>query len=318
MKILIGYDGSECAEAALQDLRRAGLPAEAEGLVMSIADVFVRLSINENVDNTFPMFVPAGIRRAHQHAAEAVAEARDVAERAKTRLATNFPGWQLQSESSADSPAWALIKRADHWKPDLIVVGSHGHTAMGGRVILGSVSQRVLYEAHSSVRVARGRAIVDEVPVRIVVGFDGSKNSKAALDAIADRAWPKGSEVRLVAARCQVFSVSVVPQEPEVLKWFDVSNENDLISLRQIFEASADKLRNVGLKVSVVLKKGDPKRLLIEEAESWKADSIFVGAKGLRGIERLLLGSVSAAVAARAHCSVEVVRAKQKRIEGET
>jgi nucleotide-binding universal stress UspA family protein len=60
----------------------------------------------------------------------------------------------------------------------------------------------------------------------------------------------------------------------------------------------------------VQLKKGDPKQILIEEAESWQADSIFVGAKGMRGIERLLLGSVSAAVAARAHCSVEVVRPK--------
>jgi nucleotide-binding universal stress UspA family protein len=48
--------------------------------------------------------------------------------------------------------------------------------------------------------------------------------------------------------------------------------------------------------------------VLITEAEDWDADCIFVGAKGMRGIERLLIGSVSAAVAARAHCSVEVVR----------
>ena len=41
MKILIGYDGSECAEAALEDLQRAGLGAEAEALVMTVADVFV-------------------------------------------------------------------------------------------------------------------------------------------------------------------------------------------------------------------------------------------------------------------------------------
>lgn len=47
---------------------------------------------------------------------------------------------------------------------------------------------------------------------------------------------------------------------------------------------------------------------LVEEAETWNADCVFVGAKGTRGIERLLLGSVSSAVAARAHCSVEVVR----------
>ncbi len=95
------------------------------------------------------------------------------------------------------------------------------------------------------------------------------------------------------------------------MKWFEVSDENDLMSLRQTLEPLADNLRNVGLTASLELKKGDPQRILLEEAESWQADSIFVGAKGMRGIERLMLGSVSAAVAARAHCSVEVVRPKQ-------
>ncbi len=37
MKILIAYDGSPCAEAALDDLRKAGLPQDAEALVISVA-----------------------------------------------------------------------------------------------------------------------------------------------------------------------------------------------------------------------------------------------------------------------------------------
>ena len=40
MKILFAYDGSECADAALEDLTRAGLDAEADVLVMTLADVF--------------------------------------------------------------------------------------------------------------------------------------------------------------------------------------------------------------------------------------------------------------------------------------
>lgn len=38
MKILIAYDGSECAEAALDDLHQAGLPEIAEAVVMSITE----------------------------------------------------------------------------------------------------------------------------------------------------------------------------------------------------------------------------------------------------------------------------------------
>ena len=41
MKILIGYDGSECAMAAIEDLRRAGLPERAEANILTVADVWL-------------------------------------------------------------------------------------------------------------------------------------------------------------------------------------------------------------------------------------------------------------------------------------
>ncbi|MBK9709453.1 MAG: universal stress protein [Acidobacteria bacterium] len=56
---------------------------------------------------------------------------------------------------------------------------------------------------------------------------------------------------------------------------------------------------------------GDPKSVLLDEAEKWGADCIFVGAAGMSAIDRLLLGSISAAVATRAECSVEVVRSEK-------
>jgi nucleotide-binding universal stress UspA family protein len=69
-----------------------------------------------------------------------------------------------------------------------------------------------------------------------------------------------------------------------------------------------EELRAAGLTTTSLVVEGDPKKVLMEEAQKWQADCIFVGAKGLGAIERLVLGSVSSAVAARAHCSVEVVR----------
>ena len=41
MKILVGYDGSECADAALDDLARAGLPPSAEVQILSVAEVWL-------------------------------------------------------------------------------------------------------------------------------------------------------------------------------------------------------------------------------------------------------------------------------------
>jgi hypothetical protein len=43
IRVLIGYDGSPCADAAINDLRRAGLPPAGEAVVMSVADVWPHL-----------------------------------------------------------------------------------------------------------------------------------------------------------------------------------------------------------------------------------------------------------------------------------
>ena len=89
MKILIAYDGSECADAAMEDLKSAGLPQTAEAKVMTIADVFLP-PINEEIDNTFPMYVPAGVRRAHERAQRKLAKAELMAKAASERINRAF------------------------------------------------------------------------------------------------------------------------------------------------------------------------------------------------------------------------------------
>jgi nucleotide-binding universal stress UspA family protein len=171
MKILIAYDSSDCANAALEDLKSAGLPKTAEVLVMSIADVFVPPPINKEVDEAFPMYVPDGVRRAHERAERKLKQAEAMAEGAAEQVRKAFPEWHVHHEALAESPAWALISKADQWKTDLIVVGAHGHSVLGGRLILGSVSQRVLYEASCSVRVARGKQRDTDSPLRPLLAW---------------------------------------------------------------------------------------------------------------------------------------------------
>jgi nucleotide-binding universal stress UspA family protein len=198
MKILIGYDGSDCAEAALDDLSRAGLPEQAEVIVMSVAEVWLPpRSVHEIVQNGQRYQPPAEPMYAKARAK--ADEALKHVQQARTRLQANFPNWLVKAESSYGSPAWELIAKADEWKPDLIVVGSQGRSALG-RVLLGSVAQRVATEARSSVRVARGRLDEPGTAVRVMVGLDGSPGSERAVREIASRNWPEGSQFRLVVA----------------------------------------------------------------------------------------------------------------------
>jgi nucleotide-binding universal stress UspA family protein len=97
----------------------------------------------------------------------------------------------------------------------------------------------------------------------------------------------------------------------DVTSYLEAAHHASWKWLFDTLEAAGDQLRAAGLVVSSEIKTGNPKQLIPHEAETWGADCIFVGARGLSRWERFRLGSVSAAIAARAHCSVEVVRSHQ-------
>jgi len=311
MKILIGYDGSECAEAALDDLRRAGLPENAEAQILSIAEMWLPPpppSSYDIVEKARQVKVPADLKHIYSKDCKASSDALSLAQQALERVKANFPGWEVTADSSCGSPAWDLVSKADQWTPDLIVVGSHGRTALG-RFVLGSVSQRVLTEAHCSVRVARGRVEEPDTPVRLIIGIDGSRGSEAAVHAVAARNWPLNSEVKLVAVDDPLLPAYVGKVIPPLTSIIEEDRQEELSWANKIVKRSVGLLADTQLEVTPVLREGDPKRELPRAAEEWGADCIFVGSAGFSNrLERFVLGSVSAAVAARAHCSVEVVR----------
>jgi nucleotide-binding universal stress UspA family protein len=132
--------------------------------------------------------------------------------------------------------------------------------------------------------------------VRIVVGLDGSSLAEKAARTVAERAWPTGSEVLLVTATKPFGMYGISPDEQHN-------------RAAEVHQATEGMLREAGLTVKSVIKEGEAKGVLVAEAESWGADSIFVGSRGLdSALKRFWLGSVSSAVVANATCSVEVVR----------
>ena len=311
MKILIASDGSDCAEAALDDLKRAGLPGEAEVQIISVAEVWLPPpppSNDEILERAKEVKVPADFKRVYSRGYAALKEALALAERASDRVKTNFPGWKVSADASCGSPAWEVVFRADEWKPDLVVVGSHGRTALG-RLVLGSVSQRVLTEARCSVRIARGRVEEQDSPVRIIVGIDGSPGSEEAVRAVAARTWPPNSEVKVIIVDDPLIPDYVWDLIPASARTIEEDNKEELAWAEKMLAQSAAMLSRTEIKVTTEIRQGDPKKDLPQAAEEWGADCIFVGSAGFSNrLERFVLGSVSAAVAARAHCSVEVVR----------
>ena len=145
--------------------------------------------------------------------------------------------------------------------------------------------------------------------MKILLATDGSEWSEAAIEGIASRPFPKGTQVRVVSA--------LPYRAPPAIQPFGVSHEyfagierEARQQARTIVEAAAAKLRagNTALDVTTAVLDDSPKRAIVEDAETWNPDLIVVGSHGRNSWQRAFLGSVSQSVAVHAPCSVEIVR----------
>jgi nucleotide-binding universal stress UspA family protein len=290
-KILIAYDGSRWAEAALDDLTNAGLKETGvEALVYSVAEVW--LPPSESAEEQDSM--PEPVRKRYAENLEILNQAKVSAGKAAERLRHMFPGWKVDSDATYGSAAWEILAKADEMQSDLIVVGPQGKSNLD-RVLIGSVSQKVATEAKCSVRVARGKVEVDDAPVRIVIGYDGSNGAEEAVREVSERNWKKGSEARVI----------IVEDTALIRRSLAIEAEK----LEETGKQIIDRLNSENLSAELIIREGNPKQILIEEAENWSANAIFVGAANFEGfVARYLIGSVSSAVITRASCSVEIVR----------
>lgn len=312
MRILIGYDGSESADRALDDLRRAGLPREVEALIVSVGEGSMMpppFSYElAGAGLTSPRLTEA-IARSQSQASEVLTVAKELAAKAATVVRSYFPGWRVSAEGLTGWPSADLIRRADEWSPDLVVVGSQGRSATG-RLIFGSVSKRVVTDSRHSVRVARGPGGEKTLaPRRVMIGVDGSIEAERAVREVGSRVWPEGTEVRIIAVDDGTSPTRIADILPATAEMIRGCNEETAVAARRMVEWAENELTAIGLSVSMAIEEGDPQLVLIEEARKWDASSIFVGARRFSGaFERFWLGSVSTALVTKAHCSVEVVR----------
>jgi nucleotide-binding universal stress UspA family protein len=305
VRILIAYDGSISGDAAIEDLRRAGLPPDAEALIVCVADKSLARSEPSGAGD--PAIEHDGSWRSK------LAEADALVATARERIRSHFPQWSVSSKALWGSPAKVVLDTTGWWHPDLLVVGSHGRSCLT-RLFLGSVSLDLIHNAACSVRVTRAaESPRADGPIRIVLGIDGSEEAAKVIRLVAARSWPKETEAQIISALQTLVPItedldaSTFAQEPA----YSVIREADeqlRVRLGKIATESADALRRAGLIATTHVVEGDPRETILMAAWAAGADTIFVGARGHGRMERLLLGSVSSYIVTHAACSVEVVR----------
>jgi nucleotide-binding universal stress UspA family protein len=307
-RIVVGVDGSQCAEEALDwALEEAGNRRLDVEVVLAWQVPAIALATPvpyESLD-------PEG-----RLAAEAHVTASEIVDAARSRGAV--PAGTTVTSRAPEGPAARVLVEAAEDAP-LLVVGRKGHGGFS-RLLMGSVATSALHQARCPVALvpADWRAPGDEagspaagLGPRVVVGVDGSPGSRSALRLAAATARQRG--VALVAVYVwQLAALSPV-----------VARESGYTPPLAEYEAAAERILSgaldevradlASLSVTPLVVRAAAVRGLMDAARG--ADLLVVGSRGHGGFAGLLLGSVSSQVATHAPCPVLVVRQDEERLE---
>lgn len=145
MKILVAYDGSRYAEAALDEVLNRPWPAESEVRVVTAVEQPVFTLPQQDFEGYSPMTerIGASLREA------AYRQIRAAVDKIEAR-----GGLKASYEIRDGEAKIAILEAIREWKPDLVLVGSHGKSALE-RLLLGSVSHALVSHAPCNVEIVK-------------------------------------------------------------------------------------------------------------------------------------------------------------------
>lgn len=306
-RILIAYDGSGYSHTSLDDLKAAGLPLQAEALIISVAERWltpkmVGSVVGASTDQNIAEYFQTHSEQMHRNLAETEA----ILVEAKRKLQGNFPNWTVSAEAHSGSPSEVVLERVSQLGPDLVVVGARGLSSDGSSG-LGSISQKILSESRVPVRIVRSGPERSAGHHKIAICFDGSPCSQEAVRALVQRNWHERPKVKLMVVTDPLIA-SIPGRVLRVVQGLaEGRTKGEAKWIELLIRKAAQILRTAGFSTSVQICSGNPRIMLVAECKKWKSNMIFVGANSGRSGSQSL-GCVASAVASRAFCTVETIR----------
>lgn len=294
VRVLIPYDGSDGAETAIDNLKRAGLPQKVEALI-AVTEVWLPSSpyeITRAISARRMKLLTSGIS-SFAPAMRACEEQQVLSREAEDRIRSMFPSANVRTEAMQESTSVMsdVVERAKSYGAELIVVGAPLSGLPDADYVGPALS--VARAAHCSVRIARPSQRSANSPIHIMIGLDVTLPMERVIEAVSERVWPIGTKVDVVVTG--------------ELRPRDSLRESQRI---RTLEEQVSKLRARGSNVSLALKYGEPQELLLDYARDISADCIFIAADIMAhgqapGRE---LSNVALSVVLGSPCSIEIVR----------
>ena len=203
--------------------------------------------------------------------------------------------------------AWEIVLAAEReLAPDLLVIGSRGHTPYT-HLLIGSTADRVVRGAACPVVTVPGpdaRGPVHNPPKTILIATDFSEAARLATDAV----------LRLLdgtdSSRVVLLHANHAPIEYEA-DAVAVVIARELVETERAAREGLERIASAlpsGVDSKIVVRVGYPAAVIREEAIAVNADLIVLGTHGRGGFERLMLGSVAERVLHHAPCPVLTMR----------
>jgi nucleotide-binding universal stress UspA family protein len=284
--VLVGVDGSPESDAAVRWAAREAILCQLPVTLMHvIAPIVV----------TWPVRY---LESSYETSMEQ--NARHVLEQAhKTLIASVGEGVPLGVRERVQHDGVVTALAAATRDAVIAVVGSRGMGPVGGAV-LGSVSRSLLQHAHCPLTVVKAEAArADDSTYPVLLGIDGSPASEAATSFAFEEASRRGVDLVALHAWSDVAVFPIAGMD-----WRQYEEEGHEV-LAERLAGWRQQYPDVAVSRRIVCDR--PARWLIDEAE--RCQLVVVGSRGRGGIARMLLGSVSTAVAESAVAPVTVVRA---------
>jgi nucleotide-binding universal stress UspA family protein len=150
-------------------------------------------------------------------------------------------------------------------------------------------------------------------PTKVVLAIDGSEEASRAAEAAVELCEKTGSELHVVHVGEDFYLTAVTDLDMVAQTWvaqeYAESETNFEQIAREVLDAEVEKVEAAGGTVAQAhLRVGRADAEIVDLAEEIKAGLVVLGSRGLGGVKRALMGSVSYSVVRHAHCPVLVVR----------
>jgi nucleotide-binding universal stress UspA family protein len=297
VNILFALDGSNCSKTAIAHAMSLKCPAGTELKVITAVEMFEPLPAIEGAKE-------GEIEACRKLVAETV-----------EKFKKAHPEAEVSGEVVDGFPVDEILHCSRDWPAHLIVLGSHGRTGLA-ELWMGSVSRAVLLHASCAVRIVRETAVKEAGEAQnVLVALEDSEHSQHLIEHILELPWTDGTRFHCLHVVPELSVDTLLDPDTGFATTLAQHYDDKLFSEKKWVEVFAEKINSCfDQKVATAhVTLGDPRKQILEQAATWPADLIMIDSHGRKGFEKLIMGSVSEAVATHAKCAVEVTRLPVKR-----